>query len=144
MDVDEFLAEADDVIDEWHGSVDAAQWAADGSHENDDRIEMAPPFSRVVVIEIDPVDLRRNFSLWDRQMRHVSDAVQAVGEVLRRTASALLHSLAVSKAKQQGMPLPVPPRHISHMTARQYRADRRRYARQMRSVRRGTWHGVAS
>lgn len=32
-DVDAFLAQCDDVIEDWEGSVDAAGWAADGSHE---------------------------------------------------------------------------------------------------------------
>lgn len=33
-DVDDFLAEADDVIDDWEGSHDSATWTADGSHEH--------------------------------------------------------------------------------------------------------------
>ena len=33
--VDDFLAECDDVIEDWQGSVDSATWAADGSHEHD-------------------------------------------------------------------------------------------------------------
>ncbi|NHN55786.1 hypothetical protein G9U51_08350 [Calidifontibacter sp. DB0510] len=34
-DVDAFLAECDDVIDDWNGSADSASWSADGSHEVD-------------------------------------------------------------------------------------------------------------
>lgn len=34
-DVDAFLAECDDVLDDWEGSTDSASWAADGSHEYD-------------------------------------------------------------------------------------------------------------
>lgn len=37
-DVDAFLAESQDVLDDyvtWHGSADSATWAADGSHEPD-------------------------------------------------------------------------------------------------------------
>lgn len=34
-DVDAFLAEADDAIDDWESSPDAASWNADGSHEYD-------------------------------------------------------------------------------------------------------------
>lgn len=32
-DVDRFLAESHDVIEDWHGGPDSAQWHADGSHE---------------------------------------------------------------------------------------------------------------
>ncbi len=32
-DVEDFLAELDDVVDDWEGSADSATWAADGSHE---------------------------------------------------------------------------------------------------------------
>lgn len=32
-DVDAFLAQADDVIDNWAGSMDSASWSADGGHE---------------------------------------------------------------------------------------------------------------
>lgn len=35
-DVDEFLDQCDDVISDWEGSVDAAGWSADGSHEVDE------------------------------------------------------------------------------------------------------------
>jgi hypothetical protein len=34
-EVDAFLAEADDVIDDWEGSIDAASWSGDGSHETE-------------------------------------------------------------------------------------------------------------
>lgn len=37
-DVDNFLAESQEVLDDyvtWHGSADSATWAADGSHEPD-------------------------------------------------------------------------------------------------------------
>jgi hypothetical protein len=32
-DTDEFLADVDGVLADWHGSADAASWAADGSHQ---------------------------------------------------------------------------------------------------------------
>lgn len=34
--VDAFLAEADDVIEDWEGSTDSASWSGDGSHEVDE------------------------------------------------------------------------------------------------------------
>lgn len=34
-DVGDFLADADDVIDDWESAADAASWSADGSHEYD-------------------------------------------------------------------------------------------------------------
>ena len=32
-DLDAFFAEADDIIENWHGGLDASTWAADGSHQ---------------------------------------------------------------------------------------------------------------
>lgn len=34
-EVDAFLAEADDVINDWEGSADSAAWSGDGSHETE-------------------------------------------------------------------------------------------------------------
>lgn len=45
-DLDEFFADADDVIADWEASNDAAAWAADGSHENTPEGGMYAPLSQ--------------------------------------------------------------------------------------------------
>lgn len=125
-DVDQWLDECDDVLDGWAGSVDSADWAADGSHERED-----------VPLGIDP-------SEWAAAAQRVAEGACRAAKVmvavsivirpaLRRFGMKMTHSQATLRAAAIGAPLPVPPRPISRMTARQYRAARRRYARESRA-----------
>jgi len=86
-DLDAFLAECDDVIDDWEGSYDAASWSADGSHEHDTGGEYYGNdhfvrHDRLVLDAIEWAELGGSFRL-------ALDAIHAFAASVARTAVAM-------------------------------------------------------
>ena len=111
------IEEIDDAIGEyenWTGaSADAAWWSADGHHERSPFVQ--PPTIRIT---LDTTRLINAMRLFSEQM---FAAARRANEVLKPYMRLFAN-----------MPTPPPPQEQSGMTARQYRAARRAYARELR------------
>jgi hypothetical protein len=143
-DTDAWLAEADDILDNWEGSPDAASWSADGSHETDTTGHYYATDRLAGLAGISIHQAAANIVGFQQAFRSAMrfEQEQRRREVLtvrvHIDVGGFLDGMRRLAAAFRGEPVPPARRTTFDGTAREYRAARRRYARDVRAHRKAS------